>query len=56
MNGKGDKPPPMAISREEFAANWDRIFGPSPREERRREEGRREEGEKSPIVDSPESA
>lgn len=26
MNGKGDRPRPLSVSKEEFAANWDRIF------------------------------
>jgi len=28
MNGKGDKPRPMQISREQWEANWEAIFGP----------------------------
>ena len=27
MNGKGSKPRPYSISQEEFASNWDNIFG-----------------------------
>ena len=27
MNGKGDKPRPIAVDQEQFDANWDTIFG-----------------------------
>lgn len=27
MNGKGDKPRPFSVNREEFESNWERVFG-----------------------------
>ncbi|HEX2971170.1 MAG TPA: hypothetical protein VHP11_02485 [Tepidisphaeraceae bacterium] len=41
--GKGDSPRPMFISREEYVANWERIFGkkqpkaPQPKKEQDKE-------------------
>lgn len=36
MNGKGSKPRPLSVSRDEFAANWERIFGKKPAPKRRK--------------------
>jgi hypothetical protein len=36
MNGKGDKRRPMAVTREEFEANWEAAFGPKPGGKKRR--------------------
>ena len=27
MNGKGSKPRPLSVSREEYERNWDMLFG-----------------------------
>ena len=35
MNGKGSKPRPMQISRAQYEANWEAIFGP-PKAKRRK--------------------
>ena len=29
MNGKGDRPRPLAVSREQYEANWEACFGKS---------------------------
>jgi len=38
MNGKGDKPRPMSVDREQFDANWDTIFGGKDAKHRRETE------------------
>lgn len=30
MSGKGDTPRPYSVKADEFASNWDRIFGAKP--------------------------
>ncbi len=30
MNGKGDKPRPLSVPREQFETNWESAFGKKP--------------------------
>lgn len=49
--GKGSKPRPLSVTPEEFAANWDTIFGKKKTEQERVVEAARDENERMEMYE-----